>query len=292
MKKTLCAFLLALWLPAVQATDPVMFTQPSGRGTGNDVWVELTRDGLANAGISHRYEVGTCHTSITAWNKAGTQSPALMLYSSNWARKSMQTGIPCIMQDFDRVTVYAVIRQPWWICHNSRTSQPINAAKVRVGFSDKIIPMDQADFFQDINRTNNFNWQFVPNNGSGDAFLMLANGDVDYAFVSKNFAKNKLANSDVRCDMSWNPRDEIPYALTRFQIAKDPTNILYFTNIVIGKNITVEQDRVLRQVYSDQNPKFQNWMASLATESHPPKNSQIWIRDFIDSIALGVKTVK
>jgi len=274
------------------AADTVMFTQPSGRGTGNDVWVEITRAGLTEAGINNRYEVGTCHTSISAWTESGNKSPALILYSSNWARKSLRSGLPCIMQDLEQATVYAVIRQPWWICHNVKTSKSIHAGNVRMGFSDKIIPVSHEAFFKDVNQTNGFDWKFVPNKGSGDAFLMLANGDVDFAFVSKNFAKNKLTGTDVRCDMSWNPNDEISYALSKFRVTNDPTDIFYFTNIVIGKNIDADLHKKLSWIYSDQNPKFQNWMRSLDASSQPPADSKKWLNTWIQAIMQGVETVQ
>jgi hypothetical protein len=77
MKKVLMSLLLSIMSMSVLAAgDTVMFTQLSGRGTANDLWVEMTRTGLEERGIKNRYEVGTCATSLEAWNAAGTTEPA------------------------------------------------------------------------------------------------------------------------------------------------------------------------------------------------------------------------
>jgi hypothetical protein len=292
MKKLLIGLLITITSTLAFSSGPVMFTQPSGRGTSNDIWVELTRSALADAGVSHRYEVGTCQTSIAAWRDAGTKQPSLMLYSSNWARGSLQNGIPCIMDDFDKITVYAVIRQPWWICHNAKTSKPLNSARVKVGYPAKIVPIDAKDLFDDINKLNGFDWRLVPNNGSGDSFMMLLNGDVDYAFVSKSFAKNKITNTDVQCNLSWKPDDEIPFFLDKIRMTNDPTNILYFTSIVIGKNMTPELDQLAKNTYSNRNPKFNSWMDSMSAKSIHPSDSRTWMNNFINTIRDDLKKFK
>lgn len=281
--KKLLALLLFASCSVVMARDPLTFTQPSGRGTSNDIWVELTKSALEESKVPYRYEVGTCHTSLQAWNRAGTLYPVVMLYSSNWARASLQSGLPCLPHDLDQIKVYAIIKQPWWLCYNTKTSKPMNAPGVKIGYHPPSIP--GRDIFADINRNNKFDWKGVPNKGSGESLLMLTNGDVDYAFVAKSFATTKItADSPLKCNLSWKKNDDIPYFLDQVKMTNDPSSMLYFTSMVIGKNLPADMDSLARKIYDQNNPKFAAWMKTLNTTAQTTNDSKKFMREFMDQI--------
>jgi hypothetical protein len=285
MKKIL--FMLLLMPVMTWAGDTIMFTQPSGRGGANDLWVEMTRVGLEAQGIKNRYEVGTCATSLDAWAAAGDRDPALMLYSSNWVRASLQTGQPCLIKDLDRVTVYASVRTPWWLCRNKKLSRPFNAQEVILGYHGPSTPGE--DIIADVNSRNGYHWRGVDTKGSGANLMLLMNGEIDYGFIASNFARRKIvevADSPLECVASWKPNDTIPYFKDVVKMKGDPTNLLYYTQIIIGKNMTAEQDRQLREIYNvKNNAKFQDWVQEMSNgEYEVPRNGQQFMNRFVDNV--------
>lgn len=279
-------FLSCILSSSVWASQPIMFTQPSGRGTGNDMWVEMTRSGLESAGLTHRYEVGTCATSIQAWDKAGDREPALMLYSSNWTRTALQTGQPCLVKDLDRITVYAVVKTPWWMCKNKTKSRPFDAVGVTVGYHEPSTP--GQDIFADINKTNNWNWKGISTKGSGANLMMLINGELDYGFMASPFARRKIVDdpsSPLECVASWKKDDTIPYFKDVIKMQGDPSGLLYYTQIIIGKNLTAEQDQKLKKIFnSELNPKFKDWVNAQSSRAETPKDSHSFMKQFIEQV--------
>ena len=286
-------FLLSFVLSSsAWANPPIMFTQPSGRGTGNDMWVEMTRAGLESAGLPHRYEVGTCATSIQAWDNAGTREPALMLYSSNWTRTALQTGQPCLVKDLDRITVYAVVKTPWWVCKNKTKSRAFDAPGVTVGYHEPSTP--GQDIFDDINKTNNWSWKGISTKGSGANLMMLINGELDYGFMASPFARRKILDdpsSPLQCVASWKKNDVIPYFKDIVKMQGDPSGLLYYTQIIIGKNLTPDQDKKIRSIFdAKQNPKFQDWVNAQASQSDVPSDSQQFMNNFIQDVKKVMST--
>ena len=225
--------------------DVITITQPSGRGTSNELWVEMTRNGLESHSATVKYEVGTCATSLQAWDAAGTRDPIIMLYSSNWYRTALQTGQPCAPRDADRLTVYVSTRTPWWLCRNRSLSRPMAAAGVTLGYHAASTPGE--DIIADINATNGYHWRGVSTKGTGDNFMLLTNGELDYAFMASNFARRKIVevpNSPLECVASWKKNDTIPYFKDMIHMKGDPSDLLYYSQIIVGKNLTLEQDRI------------------------------------------------
>jgi len=287
MKRFLLCLLFVIPAWSWATGDTIMYTQPSGRGGANDLWVEMTRVGLESKNLKNRYEVGTCATSLEAWNSAGDREPALMLYSSNWLRTALQTGQPCLVQDLDRITVYVSVRTPWWLCRNKTKSRPFNAPGVIMAYHGPSTPGE--DIIADVNSTNGYNWRGVDTKGSGANLMLLLNGEIDYGFIASNFARRKIvevADSPLDCVASWKPKDSIPYFRDQVRMKGDPTNLLYYTQIVIGKNLTVEQDRKLREIYdSKTNPKFQEWVQETAGgEYEVPQDSQKFMKQFVANV--------
>lgn len=286
MKHIIASLVISALIPVTSWASTIMFTQPSGRGTGNDMWVELTRSGLERQGLQHRYEVGTCATSIKAWNDAGTRDPAVMLYSSNWARTALQTGQPCLVEDLDRITVYAVVRTPWWACRNKTKSRAMDAPGFRVGYHGPSTPGE--DIIADVNASNGYSWKGVATKGSGENLMLLMNGEIDLGFMASPFARRKVQddpNSPLECVLSWNPQDTIPYFRDRVKMKGDPTNLLYYTQIIIGKNLTADQDRKLREIFdAKKNPQFQDWLNAQSSVPTVPKDSPAYMRDFIKRV--------
>jgi hypothetical protein len=292
MKRFLMCVLLATHALTWAAGDTVMFTQPSGRGGANDLWVEMTRNGLESKNIKNRYEVGTCATSLEAWNAAGDREPALMLYSSNWLRSALQTGQPCQIQDLDRITVYAAVRTPWWLCRNKTKSRPVNAQGVILGYHGPSTPGE--DIIADINARNGYNWRGVDTKGSGANLMLLTNGEIDYGFIASNFARRKITevpDSPLECVASWKRGDSIPYFRDVIKMKGDPGDLLYYTQIIIGKNMTVEQDRQLREIYNVKvNPKFQDWIQETSNgEYDVPRDSQKFMSEFVAKVRQVMK---
>lgn len=284
MKRFFSAVILSALIPvAAWASSPIMFTQPSGRGTGNDMWVELTRSGFERQGMSHRYEVGTCATSIKAWNDAGERDPAVMLYSSNWARTALQTGQPCLVEDLDRITVYAVVRTPWWVCRNKTKSRPLNEKGIRVGYHGPSTPGE--DIIADVNASNGYDWKGVVTKGSGANLMLLMNGEIDLGFMASPFARRKVyddPNSPLECVMSWKQNDSIPYFKDVVKMKGDPSGLLYYTQLIIGKNLTAEQDRQLREIFdAKKNPQYQDWLKAQASVPSVPTNSYSYLLEFM-----------
>jgi hypothetical protein len=287
--KRLIMMLLACLMPVMAwgAGDTIMFTQLSGKGTANDLWVEMTRVGMESKGIKNRYEVGTCATSLEAWNAAGDRDPALMLYSSNWVRSSLQTGQPCLVKDLDRVTVYVAVRTPWWLCKNRTKSKQFSDKGVTIGYHMSSIPGE--DIIADINARNGYQWRGVDTKGSGANLMLLTNGEIDYGFIASNFARRKITEvpgSPLECVASWKPNDTIPYFKDLIKMKGDPTNLLYYTQIIIGKNMTAEQDRQLREIYNIRtNTKFQEWIQEMSNgEYEVPRNSQQYMNQFVTTV--------
>ena len=280
-------------MSVLAAGDTVMFTQLSGRGTANDLWVEMTRAGLEERGIKNRYEVGTCATSLEAWNAAGTTEPALMLYSSNWTRTALQTGQPCLVKDLDRVTVYVAARTPWWLCKNKKLSKPFDAKEVILGYHAPSTP--GKDIIADINARNKYNWKGVDTKGSGANLMLLTNGEIDYGFIASNFARRKITevpDSPLECVASWKPNDTIPYFRDLIPMKGDPTDLLYYTQIIIGKNMTAEQDRQLKEIYNIRtNTKFQNWIQEMSNGEYlVPQNNQQFLKQFMQQVKAAMKS--
>lgn len=282
MKKMFAVFFAALLsLPGMAAaTEPLMFTQLSGRGTSNDIWVEITRRGLESNSIPYRYVVGTCATGVEAWQKAGDSDPAVMLYSSNWLRHALQSGNPCLVDDHKRIKVLAVMRSPWLMCRNKKTSRPFNAPGVTLGYHAPSTP--GKDIVSDINTSNGWQWKAVSTKGSGDNLMLLTNGDLDYGFINAPYARAKItADSPVECVLSWKRQDSLPFFLDQIKMSKDPSDLLYFTQIVIAKNVPDDKLAVLRSTYDrESNPQFRDWILNQGDFLPEPKDSQRFMDDF------------
>ena len=286
MKKLIVSLLFVVPLLA-HGSDPVVFTQPSGRGTANDLWAEMTRIGLESKGLRHRYEVGTCASSLDAWNSAGKQTPIVMLYSSNWARTALQTGQPCLLKDNEQLTVYAAVRTPWWMGRNKTKSRPFDAKEVLLGYHGPSTPGE--DIVADINVANGYRWRGVDTKGSGANLMLLTNGEIDYGFIASNFARRKIveaSNSALECVASWKKGDTIPYFKDLVKMKGDPTNLLYYTQIIVGKNLTAEQDRLIREIYNVKtNAKFQEWIQDMSNGDYEvPKDSKKFMEDFTNNV--------
>jgi hypothetical protein len=85
---------------------------------------------------------------------------------------------------------------------------------------------------------------------------------------------------------SWKPNDTIPYFKDLIKMKGDPTNLLYYTQIIIGKNMTAEQDRQLREIYNIRtNTKFQEWIQEMSNgEYEVPRNSQQYMNQFVTTV--------
>jgi hypothetical protein len=282
MKKVIAICLLMLVSQLTHAqSDTVMFTQLSGRGSANDLWVEMTRSGFEQKNIKYRYEVGTCATSMQSWDSAGDRDPAVMLYTSNWVRASIQTGQPCLLKDIDRVKVYSVVRSPWWVCRNKEKSKPYNARGVKIGYHGPSTP--GQDIVKDINDSNGYNWTGIVTKGSGENLTLLINGEIDYGFIASSLARSKITDdSPLECVLSWKKDDSIPYFKDVIKMKKDPSSLLYYTHLIVAKNLTAEQDRKLREIYNvDENPEFKKWISNQNSKSIVPNNSKIYMQQFM-----------
>ena len=282
MKKffTALATTIALLPGLALAIEPLMFTQLSGRGTSNDIWVEITRRGLEGHNVPYKYVVGTCATGVEAWHKAGDSDPAVMLYSSNWLRHALQSGNPCLVDDHQRIRVMAVMRSPWLMCRNKKTSRPFDAPGVTLGYHAPSTP--GKDIVADINASNNYQWKAVSTKGSGDNLMLLTNGDLDYGFINAPYARAKItADSPVECVLSWKRGDDLPFFLDRVRMSKDPSDLLYFTQIVIGKNLSESQMQALSTTYNaETNAQFGDWIRNQGDFLSAPKDSHKFMDDF------------
>jgi hypothetical protein len=60
---------------------------------------------------------------------------------------------------------------------------------------------------------------------------------------------------------------------------------LYYTQIIIGKNLTADQDRKLREIFdAKKNPQFQDWLNAQSSVPTVPKDSPAYMRDFIKRV--------
>jgi len=293
--KKLFAMLLAMMVlksaPGL-ATEPLMFTQLSGRGTSNDIWVEITRRGLESHSVPYRYVVGTCAAGVEAWNKAGNTDPAVMLYSSNWLRHALHSGNPCLVDDHQRITVIAVMRSPWLMCRNKKTSRPFDAAGVTLGYHAASTP--GKDIVADINASNGWQWKAVSTKGSGDNLMLLTNGDLDYGFINAPYARAKItADSAVECVASWKRGDDLPFFMDRIKMSKDPSDLLYFTQIIIGKNLSAQQASVLKSTYDPAiNPAYKTWIQNQGDYHGAPTNSAVFMDQFSNQVRRAMENFK
>lgn len=271
------------------AETPVMFTQLSGRSTSNDIWVEITRQGLEKNNIKYNYVVDTCATSVEAWNKAGNRDPAVMLYSSNWLRHALVSGNPCQVKDHDRVTVLGSMRAPWLLCRNKKTSRPWDAAGVTLGYHAPSTP--GKDIVKDINASNGWKWKAVSTKGSAENLLLLTNGDLDYGFIAAPYARSKIGpNSPLECVLSWKRGDSLPFFLDRIKMANDPSELLYYTQVIIAKNLNPAQEKALRDTYNIKiNQQFRDWVTNQGDYIPPTESGEKYMKRFENSVKSAIE---
>jgi len=247
MKKILLMLACIFTWSKVQANDPrLMITQSAGKGSSHERIVSLITDGMDKANIKFEYTAGrNCVPAVQAWNSA-EKNPVVMVYSSTSLRVSEQTGIPCSAKSNDSIKIYMLGIASHYVCRH-RDSKPITGL-IKVGIADA-----QRNVI-DLARDAGYDWKFVPAT-SAQGLMFLANKEVDYAFINTTFGDEKIqAVADVTCEYITDPDSKTHKVLQSvIKFKEDVTPYLNPVAVVMGKNLTSEQDRVLQQVFTPAN---------------------------------------
>lgn len=285
--KKISIVLTALLLTTQCWAADIKVIQPSGKNTLPERIAKVATTQFDEHGIKYVYDPGvpgTCKSTIDLWD-AAEKDPVVLVYSAHTMRMSFAKNAPCLPQDnFKTAKVYFNARSPFWLCGTS-SSKPLTAPNVKVGYL-QVMPMN--DIIKDINQTNNFTWSGVPSKIVSEVVLMTINGDVDYGFVTPGTIRSAMmTNKNIVCVGSGRSNDIFPDLLTKVKMTGDASAILYYPTIVVAKNLTPEQEKLVFNAYNNNRVEYQNFIIREDLYMSPlPRTGKdyVYITDWINRI--------
>lgn len=278
MKQLVAMILVTFFVSSVvQAADPrITVTQSAGRGSAHERIVALITDGFDKDQIRFEYTAGrNCVPAAQAWNDA-RKDPVVMVYSGTSVMLSEQTGIPCVALPDATVNVFMLGMASHYVCRH-RDSKPITA-------SIKISIAEAQRNVIDIARASGHDWRFVPGT-SAQGLLMLANKEVDWAFINTTFGDEKIrAVPGVSCEYIADPDSRTHRVLQSvIKFNQDVAPFLNPMTLVIAKNLTPSQRQSLKRIFMSDNPAYATILQSYIAKNLPPESDAArFYKDFVD----------
>ena len=250
MKRLLVIFITALCLAQAHASDTrIMVTQSAGKGSSHERIVALITEGLDQNRIRFEYTAGrNCVPAVQLWNDS-RRDPVVMVYSSTSPQLSEQTGIPCAAQPDDSVKIYLLGMSSHYVCRHPDSKPITSAVKVSIAEAQKNVI--------DIARASGYDWRYVPGT-SAQGLMMLANREVDWAFVNTTFGDEKIrAVPGISCDYIADPDSKTHKPLqSTVRFRESVTPFLNPVAVVMSKNLSPTQHQIMRRIFHAENAAF------------------------------------
>lgn len=264
MKKILILLMFVSVYAAAQ--DQLVVAQSNPKGTNHDTIATVIAAKADAEKIKFEHVVGkSCVNGVSAWNDA--TGAAVLIYSSPSARLSASTGIPCVPESNTKsIRVLWTGQVPIYLC-GTTTSRPFTDRGVRFSTAPS-----HADFIKIINASG-YSWKFTPAT-SNESILMLSNGDLDYGLISAAFAEKIKGNPRIRCDYADLPNRDQKSIKSALKLKYDPDPALDATVVIVAKNLSLAQERMLATAINKSNPEFVNGVSKYYQPVPMPKAGQ------------------
>lgn len=278
MKKIIATLAVIFATAASQAADQrVTVTQSAGKGSSHERIVSLITDGFDKNNIKFEYTAGrNCVPAVQAWNDA-KKDPVVMVYSSTSPRLSEQTGIPCGAQPDPSVKIYMLAMASHYVCRHTDSKPITSSIKISIAEAQKNVI--------DIAKDSGYDWKFVPGT-SAQGLLMLANKEVDWAFINTTFGDEKIrAVPGVSCEYIADPDSKTHKVLQ--SVVKFKEDVVPFLNpvaVVMSKNLSDTQHQTLRKVFSQDNTAYATTVYKSYIQKDLPKDADAsrFYKDFFE----------
>jgi hypothetical protein len=218
------------------AAEPIVITHAAGKTSVAETEMMNLSKKLDEQKVNVKFtSTGQCEDAIKLWNST-TTGPTIMWYSTSTDRLEATKGKPCTA-NLAKARFVMVRKSQVWLCSGA-TSKPFTTPDLRVG-TQTVMPGE--DLVADINKSNNYSWKPIPIKATGDGLIALANGDLDYYFITRPGIGDRVAKGEIKCVGSSNRDDTVPYLGTLFKANGDLYSALTVMPVVITKNLTDDQ---------------------------------------------------
>lgn len=194
-------FLTIIYLSFQAEAAEFTLINHSNKASPDTIFAQGFNTAVNKAMKSEFYQAQNCEEAKQKFEKNDEQ---IMIYNANVGIAAMSKNLNCELSK--NVTPDKMIFSGaayYKICTSEKKPKDLKAEKVTLGMASVI---HSKGLIEDYNK-NGYKMVGVPFGGSKDVLTAVINGDIDFGIIGDSVANPALANQQIKCVFSTDPRE-------------------------------------------------------------------------------------